>query len=135
MLTLTKTGLRNYGVPEESADGLAAEFYRVYRQLCWEKHLNPIQESQGAIERVEENVYFVPGPRSDELTERDIMYCCVHATWFAVMGVEVYVRKHTLTTNRGHLLEALRQIAQRRDELLQQGIQRWGTTDPFPGKW
>ena len=57
---LTKKGLENYGADSRWVD----ELYRIYRQYCWGKHLNPFSESQGGVEFGKDTVVFVLGPVS-----------------------------------------------------------------------
>lgn len=128
---LAKAALANYGAHADWTDS----FYQIYRQLCWGKHLNPISEQQGGIERIGDVIDYIPGPRADELTERGISYCCVFTVLFGIIGMEMFVRRHVKAENQQELLISLKDLGERRETLYQKGLARWASADPFPGKW
>ncbi len=123
--------MSNYGAHADWIDA----FYQIYRQLCWGKHLNPIPEQQGGMERNGNVFDYIPGPRADELTERGISYCCVFTVLFAIIGIEMFVRQHVKPEHQTPLLMSLKELGERRENLYRKGLARWGSADPFPGKW
>lgn len=128
---LAHAALSNYGAHADWTDA----FYKIYRQLCWGKHLNPISEQQGGMERTGNVIDYIPGPRDDELTERGISFCCVFTVLFALIGMEMFVRVHVKEEHKGELLQSLKQLEEKRQALHKTGLRRWGSADPFPGKW
>lgn len=127
---LTEIGLNALGRPE-----LVADFYRIYSQLCWGKHLNPISERLGGIQRDGNTIDYLPGPRADDLTERGVCFCCAHACLLAFIGLQIYIERHTLPQNKGELVAELNNLAASQHDLYKKGVERWGSEDPFPGKW
>lgn len=128
---LAKLALTNYGAHTDWTNA----FYQVYRQLCWGKHLNPISKQQGGMQRVGDTVDYILGPRADELTERGVCYCAVFTVLFSMIGLEMFVRKHVKPANQTALLFELKALGERQQDLYKIGLARWGSADPFPGKW
>lgn len=128
---LTKTAWSNYGSKQDMTDSS----YKIYRQLCWGKHLNPISEQQGGIEKVGNTIEYLPGPRSDELTERGISFCCSYTVFFALFGIEMFARKHVSANKQAELVQPIKELHERRANLFLKSQKRWGSEDPFPGKW
>jgi hypothetical protein len=128
---LAKLALANYGAHSDWTDA----FYQIYRQLCWGKHLNPISEQQGGMERNGNTIDYIPGPRADELTERGVYYCALFTVLFSMIGLEMFVRKHVKSENQGALLVELKALGEKQQDLYKIGLGRWGSADPFPGKW
>lgn len=130
-LSLTTTGLASFGASEDWIEPM----YQIYSQFCWGKHLNPIMEMQGGFERDGNILDWIPGPRADELTERGICFSTVYSVLFALIGLEIFVRKHILSENENDMRAVLCEIDGRREELYQSSLDRWKSPDPFPGKW
>lgn len=128
---LAKLALTNYGAHTEWTDA----FYQVYRQLCWGKHLNPISEQLGGMEKMGDVIDYILGPRADELTERGICYCSVYTVLFSIIGLDMFIRKHVKPRYQKSLLLELKSLGKRQQELYKIGLSRWGSADPFPGKW
>jgi hypothetical protein len=129
--SLTLTGLKKFGSHSNWADPM----YQVYRQFCWGKHLNPIAEQQGGIERSKEGIDYIPGPRDDELTERGVCFSCNHTVMFALIGAEMFVRHYVLNECKAYLSARLKELGNKWQELHKRAFVRWGCADPFPGKW
>lgn len=87
------------------------------------------------MERTGDTIDYIPGPRADELTERGICYCSVFTVLFSMIGLEMFVRKHVKPEYQSALLLELKSLRERQQELYQIGLSRWGSADPFPGKW
>jgi hypothetical protein len=129
--TLTKTSLENYGQHKDWTDIM----YKLYRQLCWGKHLNPIAEQQGGMEREGNVIDYIPGPRSDDLTLRGVCFCCAYTVLLALIGMQLFVQKHTKAENLHLVTQKLQALGARQHELYKAGLAKWGSSDPFPGKW
>lgn len=127
---LTEIGLNAIGKP-----AWVDNFYRIYSQLCWGKHLNPISERQGGIQRDGSTIDYLPGPRADDLTERGVCFCSAHACLLAFIGLQIYIERHSLAPHKRELVAALNSLAAAQYELYKRGVERWGSEDPFPGKW
>lgn len=125
--TNTRTTILQMGGTEKTAEHI----YKVYRQLCWSKHLNPISEQQGGMELTSEGVDFVPGPNSDELTERGVCFCCSYTVLFVTVALDTFLDAHVLAEQQGNLNEELKKLSLARAELHRRGLARWSGPDPF----
>jgi len=133
MRTLTRDGLTKLGVP--NPDEQSAIEYRVYRQLCWAKHARPVFQKHFGHVLENGNVIALNGPDTSE--------DAILAAWFALeQGVALMFialasfALHHLPQKAQHdvrpLIDA---IGAGRKRLEAEAQSRWGTTDPFPGKW
>lgn len=129
--SLTASGLAKYGADAN----WIVPLYQIYRQFCWGKHLNPIAEQQGGMERSNDGLDYIPGPNDDELTERGICFSSIHSTLCTLIAVEVFARYYVLTQHRSTLLQRLKAISDQRQLLHEGALARWNSVDPFPGKW
>ena len=125
----------------DQPEGQAKLRYRDYRQLCWAKHLNPLlQQKHGVVrERIERGAVhvFQMGPNAEE-------HEAVQALWFAIdqaVGTMTLAYKVYVTAFHGweSLTEAQRvtwrEINERRRTLRIAAGERYGTEDPFAGRW
>jgi hypothetical protein len=129
---LTEKGTARYGASPE----WVPELYRIYRQLCWGKHLNPFFQQQGGMEFGDKTLTYMPGPHSDELTERGIWFGCIKSALLTSIAISVYLRCHVLDENRAELELFIKEIGAEYDRLDLIARERWGGPDPFPGrKW
>lgn len=129
--TLTKMCLENYGQHKDWTNVM----YKLYRQLCWGKHLNPIAEQQGGMERGGNIIDYIPGPRADDLTLRGVCFCCAYAVLFTLIGMQMFIQKHTKPENQQLMTRKLQALGIRQHDLYKEGLARWGSSDPFPGDW
>lgn len=136
---LTIGGLRNLklGLTEEHLRRQADTEYKVYRQLCWAKHVNPVLQKQFGY-RVEEEtpaVVFENGPSTSKESVRALWFALEHGVALAGIALAAFARHHVPEDHHETLMAKHEELGRKRQELAAQAKARWGTEDPFPGKW
>jgi hypothetical protein len=119
---------------DPNASETAARDYKNYRQLCMGKHANPLLQLQHGHVFEDLTVIFTPGPDTSEAGIRGGMFALEHAALYALIGITYYTT-HIAHDQRGELPKALDEISRERSQLHDEAKLRWGTEDPFPGKW
>lgn len=119
---------------DPNAEETAARDYKNYRQLCMGKHANPLLQLQLGHVIEDRTVTFTPGPDTSEAGIRGGMFALEHAALYALIGITYYTT-HIAHDQRGELPKALDEMSQERSQLHNEAELRWGTEDPFPGKW
>ena len=130
---LTKKVLAKLGVPD--VERQTDRQYRVYRQLCMAKHVNPLFQMQHAYQLRDGHVVSMNGPDTSESAIRAAWFALEHATRLGFLAVASYVESHISIDQRGDLKNKIETIGARSQELARKAAQRFGTEDPFPGKW
>lgn len=134
---LTMGGLRTLGLESPELEAQVEIEYRVYRQLCWAKHLNPVLQSRFGHHLDEEmsSVIFTNGP---DLSDEGVRAC-----WFALQHSVASVGRALISLTVLHIpgerqesvISLAGDLGHRSKELEHRAKERWGTEDPFPGKW
>ena len=109
--------------------------YRVYQQLCMPKHANPLFQMQHGIRLQEGSVVAMNGPDTSESAIRAAWFALEHAAGLAFLALASFVTNHVPPGARGDLMRQVEAIGVVRKELEAAGIERWGSKDPFPGRW
>jgi len=138
--TLTKDGLRRLGCPDCQVARQSKVEYRVYSQLCMAKHGNPLFQKQHGYALEDGQVTVSNGPTRSDESIRGSWFALEHAAALTFVGIASYVRDHLSGAGLpvktiGQLAERIQDIGVRRKRLEARAQSRWGTTDPFPGKW
>jgi len=109
--------------------------YKVYRQLCLVKHANPILQSEHGFWEDDDNMGPLTGPDTCEEAVRVAWFALEHAAGFTFVALATFVQGNLSGLIPVQLWERIVEIGNRRKKLEAQAKQRWGTEDPFPGKW
>ncbi len=135
--TMMHDGLAALGVPDPGARTKAE--YKVYGQLCWAKHANPILEKRFGIDVSADKVISANGPDASEHAVRAALFALEHAARFVPIASASFFNNHLLSYCSQGTAEQLKALMEsnnaRRRELEAILIARWGSEDPFPGRW
>jgi hypothetical protein len=126
-------GLRNFDHPDPKAQ--AEIEYRVYRQLCMAKHSNPLFQMLHGYFFSRDEVIAMNGPNTSENFIRASWFALEHAAAVSFIALMSFITNHLSVKENKDLLNQVVSIGDRREELENLGKKRWGTVDPFPGKW
>lgn len=130
---MTEKVLKKLGVTD--VDRQTDTQYRVYRQLCMAKHTNPLFQMQHAYQLRDGHVVAMNGPDTSESAIRAAWFALEHAARLSFLAVAAYVDSHIPPDRRGDLKSKIETIGVGSQELASKAAQRFGTEDPFPGKW
>ncbi len=133
---LTEQGLTKLSHPNvKQQTGIE---YRVYRQLCQAKHANPVlQRFHGIRVRHEEKEFVLfNGPDTSENAIQAAWFALEHAAALvAIVATSSFISCHVPPNKRPELQAKLQAIGKKRKQLEARAQERWGTQDPFPGRW
>jgi len=130
---MTRSGLAKLGVP--NLEEQTSTEYRVYRQLCMAKHANPLYQMQHGYQLVGGNVAAFNGPDTSESAILAAWFALEHAAGLAFIALTSFTSDHVPHERRPELTKKLKDIGRARKTLEDRAKARWGTEDPFPGKW
>jgi hypothetical protein len=130
---LTRGGLSKLGVP--NVDVQTTTEYKVYSQLCLAKHGNPLLQKQQGFRIEAGNVATMNGPDLSEPAVRAAWFALEHAAGLAFIALSSFVSNHISRENQADLMNVIQAIGAGRKVLEDLGKTRWGTEDPFPGRW
>lgn len=127
---LVRTVMKEQGAPPEAAEG----HYRLYRQLCMGKHGNPLFAKRQPFVECDERTIIHLEPRFEASVVRTLQFALEHAASLGALGVRAFM---SCFGGEGvaALWERLEELEQRGKNLHDEAVARWGTDDPFPGKW
>lgn len=130
---MVRQGLINLGHPnvEKQTD----IEYRVYSQLCMAKHANPLFQMQHGYIIQEGKVVSINGPTTSEDSIRAAWFAMEHATALTFIGLMSFIKFHMSSQKDGDILRQVLALGAARKQLESKAKERWGTKDPFPGKW
>lgn len=99
------------------------------------KHTNPLfQKEHGYIIRGGE-VAAMNGPNTSEDSVRVAWFAMEHATALAFIALISFVKFHLGLEGNQDLFSRILSLGDSRKQLEEEAKKRWGTEDPFPGKW
>jgi len=127
---LTDLGLIALGVKTPEVNGRE---YLKFRNLCLAKHSNPLYVKQRAFGRSPEGAVLKSGPDTSEVGIRDGWFALEHAAGFSFLATAGFL-KHHVEADR-ELLAEFEEIEDALISLNGKAVSRWGSKDPFPGKW
>ncbi len=134
---MTRVVIEKLGIP--NAGTQTEEFFRVYRQLCLAKHANPLLESRIGVDLRTDLVVHSNGPDTSERAVQVAWFALQHAAGLVFIALVDFRGSHLLKYCDSEILSALGQalvaIGVDRERLQAAAVARWGTRDPFPGKW
>jgi len=131
--TLTRHALAELGHPNPRAQ--ARVEYRIYQQLCMPKHANPLFQMQHGARLRDGSVVAMNGPDTSEPAIRAAWFALEHAAALVFVALASFVTNHVPREARDNLMTQVKTIGAGRKELEAAGIKRWGSKDPFPGRW
>jgi hypothetical protein len=109
--------------------------YRVYRQLCLAKHSNPLfQMGHGEIIQ-NGDVVSKNGPDTSENAIRAAWFAMEHAAALTFISLMSFIKFHLKPPGNDEIVKQVLALGEARKQLESQAKKRWGTKDPFPGKW
>ncbi len=130
---MVEKGLKNLGHPSV---GKQTELeYRVYSQLCMAKHSNPLFQMEHGFIIHEGEVVAMNGPNTSQNTIRAAWFAMEHATALAFIALMSFVKFHLKPEGNEDLVEQILYLGDARKQLEDEAKKKWGTEDPFPGKW
>lgn len=129
---MTRNALTKLGISDTQAWGRQ---YRVYRQLCLAKHANPLLQRQHGYQLVNTDVVTMNGPDTSPSAIRAGWFALEHAVGLACVAMRSFVGNHVPTDVCATLLATIENVDAKRATLNQLAQTRWGTEDPFPGRW
>ena len=130
---LTRDGLAKLGVP--NIDTQTDVEYRVYRQLCMAKHVNPLMQTQHGHQLQGQVVVVANGPDLSEPAIRASWFALEHAAGLTFIALSSFIINHVPREHISELMKESEAIGANRKDLEARAKARWGTDDPFPGKW
>ena len=134
--SLTEKGLSNLGL--QTIKEQAEIEYRVYQQLCMPKHANPLFQMRHGIRVEEKERKFVlfNGPDTSQDAVRVCWFALEHSSAAAgLVAAGSFVRSHVPLGKGLPLAREIKAVGRLRKQLEQKAKERWGTEDPYPGKW
>lgn len=124
---LTDQGLKAYGGSPQSSEYM----YKVYRQFCWGKHLNPLFQQHGSVEEDGNTFTLLPGPGFDERTFRITCFCSTQCGTLVSIAVEMIRRYYVLNSGAELMRQKVLDLNSTLEKLRLECISRWGSADPF----
>ena len=131
--TITKGYLKNLGVPDVERQSNTE--YRVYRQLCLAKHSNPLFIKQRGISRSGNSFFSNNGPDTSEESVRDAWFALEHASALSLIAIASFIINHVPKERQPEVIKEYEELGKKRKNLESRAKERWGTKDPFPGRW
>ena len=131
--SMTSEGLKKLGVPD--ADNHANKRYEVYSQLCMARHANPLLQKQFGIQVHYDDVVAMNGPDTSEGAVRMAWFALDHAAFLSYVALASFITNHSPMVEQDNLRKQSEALGAWRHRLEQAAVQRWGTEDPYPGKW
>ncbi len=130
---LTDNALRKMGATEE--DRKKSRSYLTYRQLCLAKHGNPLHQLNMAYAEEDGTVGLKNGPYVCEDTVRASTFAMEHANRLCLAATATFIRNFMPKEHRKILEKEIRDLADSCDRIADKAVARFGSEDPFPGKW
>jgi len=131
--TITIKGLTNLNA--DNPDKQAKNEYKVYRQLCMAKHVNPLYQMQHGLQIVDRDIVGINGPDTSEPAVRTAWFSLQHAVGLVFVAIHSFILNHVPSESRTILVEELNKIIKDHNRLDDAAKKRWGTEDPFLGLW
>jgi hypothetical protein len=131
--TMIIRGLENFDHPDPISQ--AKIEYRVYRQLCMSKHANPLFQIHHGFVFGPDEVIATNGPNTSDNFIRASWFALEHSAALSFIALSSFITNHLSEQANEDLLERVEYIGVRRKELEAEAKKRWGSEDPFPGRW
>lgn len=131
--TLVEDAIKKFQL--ENASEVAERHYRHYRQLCMAKHGNPIFNRQHGFSVEEDSIILALGPETAPSSVRAIQFALEHAVGHTSMALGMLASVEPAIGTSAEFARELQEINAAWQELHSNAVKRWGTGDPYPGKW
>ena len=105
---------------------------RVYAQLCWPKHANPLILGFRPAEEHPKYGTFYLGPDTSDFSVRTMWFALQHSGRHGLLAVDVFQNTHATVIDVARGLAVCRSTYNR---LVAQAQERWGREGPFKGEW
>jgi hypothetical protein len=102
------------------------------------KHANPLFQKEHGFQLQDNYVIAMHGPDVSEPAIRTTWFALEYAAGCALTAMLSFMFNHTQDLPpdvRADLTYRLHHIGESRLALGEKAMERWGTEDPFPGKW
>lgn len=123
---------------ERNVDSETEREYRTYATLCHAKHTNPLMQKLHGL-RIEGNqISLTNGPDSSEqaiILASWILEHMAHLAYLALRGFKDSHLSLLSSTRLAEVTERIDILGNYVTEIVTAGIERYGNTDPFPGRW
>lgn len=130
---MTKSALSNLGVTDSS---MVNKQYAIYSQLCMAKHANPIVQKMLGISFDDGLLTLINGPDTSLVAERMACFALENAMGFVLaVALSSFIKNHIHLDKQPALYERLKEVVSKFDKLREISKRKYGTGDPFPGKW
>lgn len=90
---------------------------------------------QHGYQLIDGNVMAMNGPDASENAIRAAWFAMEHAARFTFIALISFVDHHIPRDRRGDLIKKIQAIGAGCNDLAAKAAARFGTQDPFPGKW
>ena len=130
---LMEEGLRKIGMPASQEQ--AAVEYQVYSQLCMLKHAHPRIQMTLGVQVGDQGMRGRNGPDLSEQATRASRFALESACGLACIALAGFLNSHVPSELRGVLGPQVERLCEWRNQLQAASAERYGTEDPFPGKW
>ena len=127
---LIRDVLQRHGIDDEQVDA----HYRIYQQLCLAKHGNPLFAQDHSFQQENGKTVVTIGPNTSEAGIRAAEFSLVSVPGLATVAIRSFLADY-VGNAKSDLEKRLMNLETKWTALHEQGSQRWGTEDPFPGKW
>lgn len=112
--------------------------YKTYRTLCQAKHTNPLLQKLHGLREEGNRFILTNNPDSSEEAISLASWTLEHAAHLAYRALQGFVENHLTMIPETRLKEVRERIeilGKSVSETVTAGIEKYGDTDPFPGKW
>jgi hypothetical protein len=123
--------LRQQGVV---GDQQVEAHYRIYRQLCWAKHVNPLFQQAHGIQTDGEGYQIFNGPDTSDQGKLSAWFALEQAVRFFGMAMKTFAVAHlpgevsdAVVARASTLMHGVKAVATQR-------AARWHVKDPFPAR-
>ena len=112
--------------------------YKTYRTLCHAKHTNPLMQKLHGLREEGNRFILTNNPDSSEEAISLASWTLEHAAHLAYLALQGFVENHLTMipeTRLKEVRERVKFLGCEKSEITKAGIEKYGDTDPFPGKW
>jgi hypothetical protein len=95
----------------------------------------PLMQTQRGHQLQGQSVVVVNGPDLSEPAVRASWFALEHAAGLTFVALSSFIINHAPTEHVSELMKETEEIGVNRKDLEARAKARWGTDDPFPGRW
>ena len=119
---------------KEKVNEVTEARYREYRQMCLAKHGNPVLQKQFGYRQDGMNIVTENGPDTSEKSIRIFHFVFEQSIALILLAINVFYRNHAPCED-GNIVKRINEITITYSKIRDENLKRWGTEDPFEGKW